>query len=103
MSESTLPCPCCNALMPAEMHPEALLALVTVGTQRLILKELIKSLPRFVTKERLVSLIYGYRETENPENLIECAVFHLRRRLEGSPFQVTSARFVGYRLERRQS
>lgn len=101
--EGTVPCPCCNAPMPAEMHPEAVLALVTVGTQRLILKELIKSMPRYVTKERLVNLIYGYRDVDDPENLIEGAICKLRKRIKGSSYQITSPRFVGYRLERRQS
>lgn len=97
-----VPCPCCGSPLDQRDHPEILLHSVTVGAQRLILRELINSYPNFVTKQKLISLIYGYGGSENADGTIETYICRLKIRISQSPFSIFNSRGVGYRLEKKE-
>ena len=69
----------------------------------MILRELIRAYPNFVTKERLTAIIYGHGGSEHAENNIETYICRLKPRLSGLQFVIGNSRGVGYRLEKKEA
>ena len=64
-----------------------------------LLEILISRRGRFVSKDRMVEIMFGWGE-EVTTNTIEVYVHRLRKKIESGPVRITSLRGVGYQLER---
>lgn len=100
----SISCPCCGGPISPDAHPENLMPLVTCGAQRLMLRELIKLFPDYVSQDRLVDVVYGGRRdggpVEDAHGNIQTYMHWLRKKISGSNYIISASRGVGYRLER---